>query len=47
MSVINPRRDAERAMQVMQGGGIAILPNDVGFSLLGATASALHRIFAT
>jgi tRNA A37 threonylcarbamoyladenosine synthetase subunit TsaC/SUA5/YrdC len=47
MSVINPQRDAERAMQVMQGGGIAILPNDVGYSLIGATGGALHRIFAT
>jgi tRNA A37 threonylcarbamoyladenosine synthetase subunit TsaC/SUA5/YrdC len=47
MSVIHPQSDAERAMQIMQGGGIAILPNDVGYSLIGATASALHRIFAT
>ena len=47
MSVINPSHDAEHAMQVMQGGGIAILPNDVGYSLIAASASALHRIFAT
>ena len=47
MSVIDPRADAERAMKVMEGGGIAILPNDVGYSLIGATAPALHKIFAT
>jgi tRNA A37 threonylcarbamoyladenosine synthetase subunit TsaC/SUA5/YrdC len=47
MSVIDPRADAERAMKVMEDGGIAILPNDVGYSLIGATAPALHKIFAT
>jgi len=47
MTVIDPRSDAMRAMQVMEQGGVAILPNDVGYSLIGATAPALHRIFAT
>ena len=47
MSVLNPQADAERAMQVMQGGGIAILPNDVGYSLIAATAPALQKIFKT
>ena len=47
MSVIDPRADAQRAMTVMARGGIAILPNDVGYSLIGATAPALHKIFAT
>jgi tRNA A37 threonylcarbamoyladenosine synthetase subunit TsaC/SUA5/YrdC len=47
MSVIDPRADAQRAMTVMAQGGIAILPNDVGYSLIGATAPALHKIFAT
>lgn len=47
MSVIDPRADAQRAMTVMVQGGIAILPNDVGYSLIGATAPALHKIFAT
>jgi tRNA A37 threonylcarbamoyladenosine synthetase subunit TsaC/SUA5/YrdC len=45
MPVIHPRTDAERAMKVMQSGGIAILPNDVGYSLIAAHAGALHRIF--
>lgn len=47
MTVIDPRSDAMRAMQVMEQGGVAILPNDVGYSLIGVTAPALHRIFAT
>jgi tRNA A37 threonylcarbamoyladenosine synthetase subunit TsaC/SUA5/YrdC len=47
MSVIDPRADAQRAMTVMAQGGIAILPNDVGYSLIGASAPALHKIFAT
>ena len=47
MGVIDPAVDAERAMQAMAGGGIAILPNDVGYSLIAAHAPALHRIFAT
>ena len=47
MPVIDPRADAQRAMTVMAQGGIAILPNDVGYSLIGATAPALHKIFAT
>ena len=47
MPVIHPRQDAERALQVMQAGGIAILPNDVGYSLIGAHADALQKIFRT
>lgn len=47
MPVIHPREDAEKAMQTMRAGGIAILPNDVGYSLIGATAPALQKIFQT
>lgn len=47
MPVLHPREDAERALQVMQAGGIAILPNDVGYSLIGAHADALRKIFQT
>lgn len=47
MPVIHPREDAERALQVMQAGGIAILPNDVGYSLIAAQADALQTIFRT
>jgi tRNA A37 threonylcarbamoyladenosine synthetase subunit TsaC/SUA5/YrdC len=47
MSVLHPEEDARRAMQVMQDGGIAILPNDVGYSLIAAQGQALRRIFET
>jgi tRNA A37 threonylcarbamoyladenosine synthetase subunit TsaC/SUA5/YrdC len=47
MSVLNPRADAQRAMDAMEKGGIAILPNDVGYSLIATHAGALRRIFDT
>ena len=37
--------DAERAMAVLRRGGIAILPMDVGYSLIGGSKAALARIF--
>jgi tRNA A37 threonylcarbamoyladenosine synthetase subunit TsaC/SUA5/YrdC len=37
--------DARRAFDVLKAGGIAILPNDVGYSLIGGSAAALKRIF--
>lgn len=45
MAVIDPASDARRAFDVMKRGGIAILPNDVGYSLIAADGSALRRIF--
>jgi tRNA A37 threonylcarbamoyladenosine synthetase subunit TsaC/SUA5/YrdC len=47
MSVLHPEQDARRAMKSMQGGGIAILPNDVGYSLIAARPLALRKIFDT
>jgi tRNA A37 threonylcarbamoyladenosine synthetase subunit TsaC/SUA5/YrdC len=47
MPVIHPAADAERAFDVMREGGVAILPNDVGYSLIAARAEALKRIFDT
>lgn len=47
MTVINPKADARRAFDVMKAGGIAILPNDVGYSLIGAHRPALKKIFDT
>ena len=47
MSVLHPEQDARRAMQSMQTGGIAILPNDVGYSLIAAQPLALRKIFDT
>ncbi|MFP6707016.1 MAG: Sua5/YciO/YrdC/YwlC family protein [Alphaproteobacteria bacterium] len=37
--------DAQRAMAVLRRGGIAILPMDVGYSLIGGSKAALARIF--
>lgn len=39
--------DARRAFDVLSSGGIAILPMDVGYSLIGGSAEALKRIFQT
>ena len=39
--------DARRAFDAIQGGGIAILPMDVGYSVIGGGAEALKTIFAT
>lgn len=47
MRVLNSQADARRAMDAMQAGGIAILPNDVGYSLIAAHPQALRRIFET
>ncbi len=37
--------DAARAFEVLQAGGIAILPMSVGYSLIGGSAKALKTIF--
>lgn len=47
MPVLNLSVDASNAMAVMQKGGIAILPNDVGYSLIAAKPAALRHIFDT
>ncbi len=47
MAVFDLVADARRAMDVMQNAGIAILPNDVGYSLIAARPAALRKIFNT
>lgn len=47
VSTLDFANEAKRAMDVMQRGGISILPNDVGNSLIAATAPALNKIFET
>ncbi len=37
--------DAARAFTVLEAGGIAILPMDVGYSLTGGSEAALEKIF--
>ena len=39
--------DAARAFSVLEEGGIAILPMDVGYSLTGGSEASLDKIFQT
>jgi tRNA A37 threonylcarbamoyladenosine synthetase subunit TsaC/SUA5/YrdC len=39
--------DAARAFEVLQAGCIAILPMDVGYSIIGGSGAALRKIFDT
>jgi tRNA A37 threonylcarbamoyladenosine synthetase subunit TsaC/SUA5/YrdC len=41
-----PTADAERALDAMQAGGVAILPLDVAYAVLGTTPQAIRTIFA-
>ncbi|MBM3503882.1 MAG: hypothetical protein FJX65_08405 [Alphaproteobacteria bacterium] len=47
MAVLNIKEDAQRAFAVLKNGGIAILPMDVGYSLIGGSAASLKKIFDT
>ena len=47
MPLLQIEQDARRAFDVLKAGGIAILPNDVGYSLIGGSSAALQRIFET
>jgi len=47
MSVLDIPGDAKRAFAVLQQGGTAILPMDVGYSIIGGSGLALRRIFDT
>jgi tRNA A37 threonylcarbamoyladenosine synthetase subunit TsaC/SUA5/YrdC len=40
-------RDAARVFDAMQDGGMAILPLDVAYAVIGTTAQAIRTIFAT
>jgi tRNA A37 threonylcarbamoyladenosine synthetase subunit TsaC/SUA5/YrdC len=39
--------DARRAFETMRDGGIAVLPMDVGYAVIGCSGDALERIFVT
>ena len=43
MSLFDIEKDALRAMDVVLGGGIAIVPTYVGYVILGATTEAINR----
>ena len=40
------RADAEAAMEAMAAGGVAIIPLDVAYGIIGTTPGAIRRIFA-
>jgi tRNA A37 threonylcarbamoyladenosine synthetase subunit TsaC/SUA5/YrdC len=46
MPGLDIRTDAALAFGVLRSGGIAILPMDVGYSLIGGSTASLDRIFA-
>ncbi|MBT3787474.1 MAG: hypothetical protein HN725_21825 [Alphaproteobacteria bacterium] len=47
MAMPDIKGDARRAMDVLKAGGVAILPMDVGYSLIGGSADSLKKIFET
>ena len=47
MGVVDIEGDARRAFEVMEQGGIALLPQSVGYSLIAAHPAPLKRIFDT
>ncbi len=44
MNVFDYDGDARRAMEVVLGGGIAVIPTTVGYVILAATTGAINRI---
>jgi tRNA A37 threonylcarbamoyladenosine synthetase subunit TsaC/SUA5/YrdC len=46
LAVFDLEHDARRAFDTLKAGGIAIVPNDIGYSILGGSPEALRRIFA-
>ena len=47
MAMLDIASDARRAFDVLNDGGIAIMPMDVGYTCAGGSATALQRIFDT
>jgi tRNA A37 threonylcarbamoyladenosine synthetase subunit TsaC/SUA5/YrdC len=47
LSLFDLEADARRAFDALNAGGIAIVPNDIGYSILGGSGPALRRIFET
>jgi tRNA A37 threonylcarbamoyladenosine synthetase subunit TsaC/SUA5/YrdC len=46
MSIFDYDGDAQRAMDVVLGGGITIIPTSVGYVILGATTEAINKTIA-
>ena len=47
MAMLDIPGDARRAFDALSGGGIAIMPMDVGYTCSGGSAAALQKIFDT
>ena len=47
MAMLDIPGDARRAFEAMKGGGVAIMPMDVGYTCSGNSAAALQKIFDT
>jgi tRNA A37 threonylcarbamoyladenosine synthetase subunit TsaC/SUA5/YrdC len=47
LSLFRLEEDARNAFDTLKAGGIAIVPNDIGYSILGGSTPALKRIFKT
>jgi len=47
MSTLDIQGDARRIFDALSRGGIAIIPNDAGYALMGGSAAAVKRIFDT
>lgn len=47
MPLFDVVRDARSAFDVLHGGGVAIVPHNIGYAALGGSSEALRRIFAT
>jgi len=45
MALFDIPGDSRRAFDVLKGGGIAIVPNSIGYSILGGSGASLKRIF--
>jgi tRNA A37 threonylcarbamoyladenosine synthetase subunit TsaC/SUA5/YrdC len=45
MNLFDIEGDARRAFDALKAGGVAVVPNDIGYSALGGSPGALHRIF--
>jgi tRNA A37 threonylcarbamoyladenosine synthetase subunit TsaC/SUA5/YrdC len=42
----NHRRDAREAFEVLQAGGVVIIPTDVGYGIVSSTSEGIERAFA-
>jgi tRNA A37 threonylcarbamoyladenosine synthetase subunit TsaC/SUA5/YrdC len=45
MSILDIAGDARRIFDTLAAGGIAIIPNDAGYALMGGSAEAVQKIF--